>query len=316
MLLDAVGNAGVKFVLGNDTFRAGADPDRLMSATERMVAQIKTDLEKYLGISTDSKSQYSSSSSCSVAGGVGASGGTLESVTLKLGSEEKSDAARDALQKRVDADVRKSMPGKSSEDIANEVAVRMSRIDKLRTFVMAKLGNWTEGETVTVQTHADDDKVKPSGKVLLGFLGFDGRNQVNPFTFFKTDGKGGWSEAITDGTLKGKAALSPGMQLVHEILHWRGTLVNGKEIHGYADRIDPNFSEETTVTQDVDQYLVGHPDIAPRVWYGNIGAINQLLPGKRYVLGKDGSWWLEGSNVPESKDWIRWPSESVATTGM
>jgi hypothetical protein len=155
-----------------------------------------------------------------------------------------------------------------------------------------------------------EDK-KNTGKVLTGFATmrtFTGASlQVNPFTWYKQDGDK-FVESLS-GTSKGKAALGPTMQFIHELEHYNKEYIASNFPSGVD--YNPHFNEEEEVVKDIDKYVKDHPDIAERVWYGS----SQSSPGNRYVLGSDGRSVAQDAPDPAGKDWVRWPTETVLKSG-
>ena len=131
---------------------------------------------------------------------------------------------------------------------------------------------------------------------------------LNPFTFFKSDGKGGWTSSMS-GSSRGVAALSPAFTIVHEWEHYYKKFVVGA-FPEFSTSLQ-EFDEETAITKDIDQYLKGHPDVAQRSWYGD----TQNKPGERYVLGPKGEEVLQHHALPPGRDWVRYPSDAVLEAG-
>ncbi len=304
--IDDQGMSGVEFELGSQS-RVTASRERLMAATDRMVGVMQGELRSYFGIATQIDRTYETRVNNNVA--TAPSRGPLVSVKLSLSDKDAQTKAREELKGKIELDVRTKFAGQSEQAISTEVNVRMDRIDTVRNFVMDRLKE-TFAYSVKVENIMADPK--QSGKILTGMAtvrGFWSSSlQVNPFTWFKQDGND-YVESLT-GTGKGKAALGPTLQFIHELEHYNKEFIAGDFPKGAE--YDPGFDEEEEVVKDIDKFVKDHPDIAERSWYGS----SQSNPGDRYVLGSGGSAVGQASSDPTDKDFVRWPSEQVLKQGQ
>ncbi len=307
--VDKRGFDGIRFELGGETHRPGADPKLLMDATEKMTKEISTELAQYLGIATTVKVNFDSSGGgCGCGGLVGGSSSVITSVDLKLGDDKASDAARSALRMRIESSVRANANMAYAPEgwIMAEVDNRMNKIDTLRKFVMDKLGGFGRGETVYVSTY-EAHRDKSTGDVLIGFR-TDDIKQVNPFTFYKSDGHGGLVKSLR-GTAVGLRVMGPGMQFIHEVFHFVGLLIDGTVVSTAAAGLVKQA--ENQIVREVDRFIgEEHPDVGLRRRYGES---YEFLPNAKFWIGKGSYTELAGN--PDKNDFVQWPAKSVLTDG-
>jgi hypothetical protein len=126
-----------------------------------------------------------------------------------------------------------------------------------------------------------------------------------------------------EGTPRAKAALSPVLQLLHELVHYRGKTIAGGSAPSLMDARTP---DEPFVVKDVDDAVAVLSDtVARRSWYGKGQAINaqgrsedvnQNAPGKTYVLGAEGINFEITFHELGGQEWVKWPTATQLLTGV
>jgi RHS repeat-associated protein len=326
-MTDPTGRSGLTMKVGEST---GSTPDdaRLMEAGYATVVRIQTELRDYFGIETTlnyETKRYSTNTGCSsyLPGASSDDEVRYTKITLDISTDEQ--AQKDAMAKlRTKLTTFETAKGGSAAEIQKRVDERIASLEKARTFLKE---SFKEGFTLEAQLKGD------KGSTLLGMWTkssvIGNSMYVNPYTFFRED-KGKWVEGIEASSSRARAAVGPGLQLLHELVHYREKLIAGGKTAGAAD---VRKSNEIEAINDVDKAVKTISElVAQREWYGATEEaidsqgrqhkVNQGLPGKTYVLGT-------GSDKPGTagalyeidytdltgKEWIKWPTTTQLTTG-
>ncbi|HEU5368180.1 MAG TPA: SpvB/TcaC N-terminal domain-containing protein [Ktedonobacterales bacterium] len=314
--VDQTGNAGLTVTLGDSTGTPEEDV-RLMSAAYETTKRIKEDLSNYFGIDTEmghDTKNYAPSGFLSCNKPPPAYG--YSKITLKvIDDPAKQKAALDNLRNRLTA-IEKSKGNASDEQISKNVEAKMKSLEGARNYLIASL---KEGFDLEAQTRSE-------GKTLIGMdtTGSSdlrqGTMHVNPYTFF-TEESGKWVDAIQGSSPQAKAAVSPGLQLLHELIHYRKKYIAGGST---PKQFDVYANDEEKVVEDVDKALASIPElVAQRGWYGRGKAlfhgtevkVDQGQPDQTYVLGPDGMNYKVTYDTLTGKEWIKWPTATQLTTG-
>jgi hypothetical protein len=240
-------------------------------------------------------------------------------VRLDLASDDKQKEAKSALRDRlINTEKKKNATGTSDEEIERIVDNKMKQIDKVRDYLIKNIG---DGIKLEAQTKIGEN-------TLIGFANVNHGNYskgdliVNPFTFF-TDNGTSWDQAIEGSSSRAKAALSPGLQLLHELVHYTEKhIVDGSST---PLQFDIMANDEEDVIKDVDKAVKELSDwIAPRVWYGKGKTVDsqgrgqtadQGSPGQIYVLDPNGINYNITYTDLQGKEWIKWPSKTQLSSG-
>jgi len=313
--VDPLGMAGLVIEAGSSRFNTVPEA-QLMEAGAEMAVRIQSDLREFFGLETDVNPLYKSGSGCGCGPGPGASTGEISKITVVVSQDpKKQEQSKKDLRARVEAAVTRDMAGKSPEEIHKEVESRMGKLNSARQFLEARLSE--ESTTVKLQTMEDPNDILLAPYTPMLGLRFDpgtfgrGDMRANPYTWgVKKDGS--WVRAPEYSSERSRAALSPGLQLLHEFEHEFKSFIGGS----FNVRDLAGFDEEGEVTRDVDKYVTAYPGVAERYWYGNIPGIHQSIPGSRYVLGKYGYGVKQEAPNPTDAEWVRWPTEDELKTGV
>src|SRR5262249_47605532 len=197
----------------------------LMSASYEMVKRTKEDLYNYFGIATDMGHKTglldTKRNGCTTTGTSG-----YTEITLSLSGSEAQKNALEALKIRLTESIKGSNSALSAADVSKLVDEKLKKTETVRNYLLESL---KKDVTVTAKTES-------GGKPLVGFMTenvatgmaavfTNPKIVANPYTFFVRDG-GSLTEAIQASSSRAKAALSPGLQLLHEFVHAQSKFIS------------------------------------------------------------------------------------------
>jgi RHS repeat-associated protein len=317
-LVDPDGTSGLTLELGESQGSFEQDAD-LMSAGYETVKSIHEDLYNYFGISTDMGHKTTTKTTFDCGGGPGAAPASrYTKVTLEVSTDQdRQNKALEALRNRL-TEVEKR-DGGSDAEIKARVDARMTKIEKARQFL---IDSFAQGFTLNARTMVDQTAL--IGAYTTGSSDVrTGDMHINPYTFFTwNDVSNRWESAISASSGAAKAALSPALQLLHELVHYRKKYVHGGDT---SKMFDIYANEEERTIEDVDKAVAGLSGIvALREWYGKgktVDAqghsveVNQGEPDQTYVLGANGINYKVTYQTLAGKEWVKWPSSTQLTKG-
>jgi RHS repeat-associated protein len=312
--VDPSGMAGLVIEAGSTSYRTVSEAE-LMEAGAEMALRIQSDLREFFGLETDVNISYKSAAGCGCGPGPGASSREISSISVVLSQDtQRQEQSRKDLRVRVEAAVRRDMVGKSPHEIHKEVESRMDKLESARRFLETSLSDRTTDVELRTLEETDDFLTKPYAP-LLGMRYLPRAVTIdmvaNPYTWgLKKDGS--WTRAPRYSSERSRAAVSPGLQLLHEFEHQYNSFIGGP----FVERNLGGFDEEGVIVKDVDKYVTAHPGIAERYWYGNVPGLHQSVPGSRYVFGKYGYGVKQGQPDPTDAEWVHWPTEDELKTGV